>query len=215
MSKIITIDGPTSSGKSTVGFLLSQRINYIFIDTGSIYRAGALKILNSDISIYNQQKCADVFRKLNIKVEGHKIYLDKEEVTDILHSRDITTATPIIASYKEVREECKKIQRQLASKQDTVLTGRDVGSEVFPEANLKFYVTASAEVRARRRFDQQKEKRPEISLSQILEEIIQRDRMDETREVSPSRIPDHAVIVDTSNMDIDQTVNALLQWVQR
>lgn len=212
---IITIDGPVSSGKSSVGLAFAQKIGYEFVDSGAIYRAGALLMLQDKISLEDTSKIIEIFQNLKMKFEtrdGHQhVFVNGKEVTDILHNPDVTVVVPIVAQIPEVREYVKAIQKQIASSQNTVMTGRDTGTEIFPDAPLKFYITASAEARAKRRFTQLKDKRPGVTFETILEEISDRDLKDTTRALSPLKIPEGAVVVDTSNLSIEESVKELLK----
>lgn len=215
MSDVITFDGPSASGKSTVAFLFSQKIGYQFIDTGAIYRAGSLEALEKNIPLDDETKLSEIFRNMDIEFKTQdgeqKIFLDGADITDKLHLPGVTKAVPIVATFSKVREFANTIQREVGEKQNTVMTGRDIGSEIFPDAKLKFFLTASADVRARRRFEQLRAKNPEIKYEDILKETQDRDEKDSTREVSPLRIPDGAVVVDTSNLNTKQAVDELLK----
>lgn len=215
MSNVITIDGPTSSGKSSVGLLFSQKIGYQFIDTGRIYRAGALYILRHGVPIENEERVADVFRNLNIRFEmvgeKQKLFLDDEDVTPYLHSPEITSIVPVVAAHAKAREFAKALQRKIGSAQNTVMVGRDIGSEIFPDAKLKFFLTASPDVRAERRLKQVQKVNPEITKEEILEDMLKRDDADSTREASPFRKPNDAVIVDTTYLTTEESVEKMLE----
>lgn len=215
MSKIITIDGPASSGKSTVGFLFAQKIGYQFIDSGLIYRIGALLSKRLNIDPKDAEKCAEALRDVDIKFKTEDstvhVYLDGEDVTPLLKTPEIDQLVPIVAAHREVREATKGIQRLVGLQQNTVMAGRDIGAEIFPDAKLKFFVTASVEARAKRRYDQQVKTHPEIKIEEIEVDIRQRDQKDSTREASPMRIPGDAIVVDTSDMTIAEVVKRLLE----
>lgn len=215
MSEVITIDGPTSSGKSSVGHLFSASINYQFIDTGAIYRAGSLVILENDVPTNDENKCVKVFENLNVEfkeIDGsQRIFLDGKDITQKLHSPEVTKVVPIVAAYPSVREISKKIQRKIGSLKNTVMTGRDIGTEIFPDAKLKIFLTASPQVRAKRRYKQLKQNDLNISFEKVLEEMLKRDDADSTREASPFRKPEDAVEIDTTNLTTKQTVQNLLE----
>lgn len=215
MEEIITIDGPTSSGKNSVGFLLSQKLGYQYIDSGSIYRAGCIFILRNKISINNLTEVVRIFDNLQIEIkESHhqqRFFANNEDVTDYLHDLKVTKIVSVVSAFKEVREATKKIQYKLAKDKNTVMTGRDIGSEIFPNAKHKFYLTASIETRAKRRFEQLVEKDPTIKIEKILKDMKKRDQNDTTRKVSPLRIPQDAVMIDNSSLTIEQTVEEMLK----
>ncbi len=215
MSKLIAIDGPVSSGKSTIGWLLAQKLNYQFIDTGIFYRLVALKLLRKKISLDNQSAINKICENLDVEFisrdDKQQILSEGQDITDSLHTPEVTKFTPLVAANSDVRRITKKFQQTLGGSQNTVMTGRDIGSEIFPETPFKFYITASAEVRAKRRFNQLKKTRPDATFEKILEEIADRDLKDTTRAVSPLRIPEDAIIIDTSELNIEETVTTLLK----
>ncbi len=215
MSEIITIDGPSSSGKDTVGKMLAQKLGYQFIDTGAMYRAFTLFNLEKNISLNDSPKVTQTSKQANMEFKivngGQRVFLNNQDVTDLLHSKKVTDAVPIIAAIPEVRVNAKQLQRKLAEQKDTVMAGRDIGTVIFPDAKLKFFITASSQVRAQRRWQQQKSSRPDVTLKQIQKEIEDRDQKDSTRSASPLKVPDGAIIIDTSNLDINQTLDELLK----
>lgn len=213
MSNIITVDGPASSGKSTVGFLFAKKIGYQFIDSGLIYRVGVLLAIRNKIKVDSGEKCAELLKNADIDFEMEngivKILANNEDVTDLLKTPEIDNLVPILAAHREVRKATKNVQRKVGESQNTVMAGRDIGSEIFPDAKLKFFVTASIEARAKRRYEQLKINHPSIKYEEVVEEIKKRDEQDSTREASPMRIPKDAIMIDTSNMTIDQAVEEL------
>ncbi len=216
MKNIITIDGPTSSGKNSVGFLLAQKLGYRYIDTGMIYRVGAFKMLKMGISLDNKDKILDIYRNLNVEFTmngGWKMFLDDEDVTDILHIPEISEMTSKVSTMQDVRDIMKGIQRKLAENGSIVMGGRDIGSEIFPQAAYKFFLTASVEVRAKRRFQQLQEKDLSVKYDDVLSSMMERDKRDETREASPMRIPKDAIVIDNSNLTIEQTVEEMLKHI--
>lgn len=211
---VITIDGPTSSGKNSVGFLLAQKLGYQYIDSGSIYRSGCIFILRNNISLDDVEKLADVFRNLNIEVKENgmpRFIVNGEDLTDHLHDSEVTSIVPQISAIKQVREAVKEIQYRLVKSKNTVMTGRDIGSEIFPSAKYKFYLTAKVEIRAQRRFKQLVEKNPFIKFEDVLNAMKDRDHQDQTREISPLRIPKDAMVIDNSNLTVEQTVEEMLR----
>lgn len=216
MSKVITIDGPTSSGKNSVGLMLAQKLMFQYIDSGSIYRAGCIVILRNNIPLDNLEKIVEVFKNLDVQVKSDgefRFFINGEDVTDILHSPEVTKLVPIVSAIKEVREATKIIQHKLAEIKNTVMTGRDIGSEIFPDAKYKFFLTAIVEVRAKRRYEQLKQTNPNVSYEQVLEEMKDRDEKDTTREVSPLRIPPGAIVLDNSNLTVEQTVDEMVKHI--
>ena len=208
MSKIITIDGPVSSGKNSVGHLLSQKLDYQFIDTGSIYRIFALYNIEKKYSVPDLEKIDIRFETKN---HDTLIYADGVEINSRLHEPKVTEYVPIIAAEADVRSISKKFQRKIGESKDTVMTGRDIGTEIFPDADLKIFLTAAAEVRAKRRYEQLKLNNPDITLDEVLKQVIERDKMDTEREASPMRIPEGATVIDNSSLTVEETVEKILE----
>lgn len=213
---VITIDGPSSSGKSTIGLLFSQKIGFQFIDSGSIYRAGTLAVLEKKIPLENHAKITEIFQTMDIRFQMEngkpQAYIYGKNVTSKLNIPKVTETVPAVGAIRSVREIVKNMQKGLAEKQNVVIAGRDIGSEIFPQAELKFLITASAEIRAKRRFEQLKLKNPDVFYEDVLQEIQDRDYKDATREASPFRIPEDVVIIDTSNLNIEQVVEKMMEY---
>lgn len=213
---VITIDGPTSSGKNSVGFLLAQKMGYQYIDSGSIYRSGCIFILRNKISLNDLEKVVEVFKNLKIKVKQNgqpRFFAKGENVTDYLHDPEVTAIVPAVSAIRQVREATKTIQYDLVNLNNTVMTGRDIGSEIFPNAKHKFYLTADISVRAQRRFKQLVKINPATKYEDVLKDMQLRDETDSTREVSPLRVPKDAVVIDNSNLTVEQTVEEMLKHI--
>jgi len=215
---VITIDGPTSSGKNSVGFLLSQKLGYQYIDSGSIYRAGCIFILRKKIPLEDIERIVEVYKNLDAEVKNNdgkfRFFVSGEDVTDILHSPQVTKIVSPVSAIKEVRKATKIIQHGLVQSKNTVMTGRDIGSEIFPEAKHKFFLTASPKVRAQRRFKQLVQKDPLVKYEMVLKDMIERDKRDAERKVSPMRIPKDAIVIDNSNLTVEQTVEQMLKHIR-
>lgn len=215
---VITIDGPTSSGKNSVGFLLSQKLGYQYIDSGSIYRAGCFFIIKNNISPDDTAGLVEVFKNLQIEIKPsdheQRFFANGKDVTGHLHDPDVTNIVSAVSAVKEVREATKIIQYKLVNAHNTVMTGRDIGAEIFPDAGYKFYLTADVRLRAERRFKQLAEKDPNVTYEAVLEAMKERDLKDSTREVSPLRVPQGAVIIDNSNLTVEQTVEEMLKHIR-
>lgn len=216
MSTVIPIDGPTSSGKSSVGFLFSKSIDFQYVDSGAIFRAGTMQILKQHIPLDNEEAVARVFAEAHIEFKevNDKVhtFLNGEDISENLHSPEVTKAVPVVSAYKKVREASTKLQREIASRADTVMCGRDIGTEIFPEAKLKFYLTADIQIRAQRRQAQLREKDPNISYEQVLEEMIDRDKKDMIRKVSPLRIAPDAILIENTVATSKESVEKMLTY---
>ncbi len=217
MEEIITIDGPTSSGKNSVGFLLAQKLGYQYIDTGMIYRVGTYLVLKKNLKLDDVLGITEVFKNLNLEIKSSngslRIFNEDVDLTDVLHSYEVTNDVSAVSAIREVRHITKIIQRELGQLKNTVMTGRDIGSEIFPNAKHKFYLTASIEIRAKRRFNQLAEKDPAIKYEMVLKDMKDRDQSDTTRKASPLRIPKGAVVIDNSDLNVEQTVKEMLRHI--
>lgn len=219
VSIVIPIDGPTSSGKSSVGYLFSKNIGFHYVDSGTIFRAGTLLILNQKVSLEDENQVAEIFASAHIEFKdiNNKMhtFLNGEDVSDILHNPEVTKAVPIVSMYKKVREASTRLQRKVALEQNTVMAGRDIGTEIFPDAKLKFYLTADIQIRAFRRLAQLREKDPDISYEQVLEDMIDRDKKDMTRKISPLRIAPDAIIIENTTASSKESVEKMLSYFKQ
>jgi CMP/dCMP kinase len=216
VSNVITIDGPVSSGKNSVGHLLSKKLGYQFIDTGSIYRIFSLFALDNLLDINNPSDL-EKFHSIDVEFKSEQdhdlVFADGIDVTDKLHLPEVTELVPKVAAIKRVREISKAVQRRLGLRKDTVMAGRDIGTEIFPESKFKFYLTADLDIRAQRRFEQLVEHDPKITFEQVKKQIEDRDKMDTERKISPLRVPDGAITIDNSHRVVDETVAEMLNYV--
>lgn len=216
---IITIDGPVATGKSTVARRLAEQLGYIYFDTGAMYRAVAYGIMKQNVDIEDPAALAAFLNGFHFSIQvrrGSKHYfIGDEDVTEQIRSQAVTGHVSKIAAQRAVRDKLVALQRSMAQGVNAVFEGRDMGSVVFPKADLKIFLTASPEVRARRRLDELRRDRPEeakeLTLEQMTREIEERDRYDSTRENSPLRKASDAFEVDTSNRTIDEVVFQILE----
>lgn len=213
MSYSIAIDGPAGAGKSTIAKLLASKMGYVYIDTGAMYRTLALFFIRSGIDLNDEvavsAKVAEA--KVSIKyVDGAQhVILNDEDVTGFIRTEEVGNAASLTSTYKEVRTRLVALQQELAKTTDVIMDGRDIGTVVLPNANLKIYLTASVECRAKRRFDELTAKGESCDLKQIADDIADRDYRDMNRENSPLRQAEDAVLVDSSDMTIDEVVDRI------
>ena len=204
----IAIDGPAGAGKSTIAKIVAKELGYIYVDTGAMYRTMALACYRAGIKADQKkeviEKCKSVDVSLGYENGTQKVYLNGEDVSIEIRQEVIGNMTSAIAVYGPVREILVKMQQELAAKNNVVMDGRDIGTTVFPDAELKIFVTASAEVRAQRRYDELKAKGQETGFDEILENVKQRDYIDQHREVSPLRKAEDALLLDNTNLTIEQ-----------
>lgn len=217
---IITIDGPIATGKSTIAKKLAEKLGFIFFDTGAMYRCLTYGIMVNKIDVDNPEKLQAFLDTFNFEIKmyrGEKTYLiGEEDVTDKIRGEAVTTLVSKVSAKKAVRDKLVALQRELSVGVNAVFEGRDMGTVVFPNADLKVYVTGRSEVRAKRRFDELKKKFPlenaTLTLEQTLAEINRRDDYDSTREASPLRKADDAFVVDTSDISADEVVYQILEY---
>ncbi len=220
MEKIIKIalDGPSGSGKSTVAKKLSQKLNILYLDTGAMYRATALKALGLNIDTFDEDGVKTFIDDINLEIKyidgTQHTFLDGEDVSEKIREPQVSMAASNISSLKCVRLKMVDMQRQIASKMSCVLDGRDIGSYVLPNADFKFYITASVDVRADRRYKELMLKGHKVDFNALKAEIEQRDFNDKNRDFSPLKKADDAIEIDTSFMSIDQVLNKILSYVE-
>lgn len=211
---IIAIDGPSGAGKSTVAKQLSKRLNIERIDTGAMYRAFAYKFHKNKLEI-NQENIDKVLEDTDIDYIDGSVYLDGENVEAYIRNEQISKLSSNISKIQAVRAKMVELQRKIASTKSVVLEGRDITTVVFPNAEFKFFITASAETRAKRRYEELKQKGENVIYEEILEDINKRDHSDTTREISPLRIADDAIVLDTSESSIDEVVDKLIDIIYK
>ena len=209
---IIAIDGPSGAGKSTVARLLSKKLGYEYIDTGAMYRALAYKAYKQNIDI-NETNIAELLETTNITYYDNKVFLDGENVEDLIRNEVISKAASKISSLKIVREKMVEIQRNIAKNKNVVLEGRDIGTIVFPDAEHKFFITASLEERAKRRYEQLKLNNIEADYTNVINDMMKRDENDSTRKFSPLKPAEDAILIDTTNMDLNEVTKTIAQHI--
>ena len=212
--KIITLDGPSGAGKSTVAKLAANKLGFKYLDTGAMYRAVTLYMLENHINIKNEDEVKNALNKLNIGFDSKcRIILDSKDVSDYIRSERVVKFVSEVSAISSVRKSMVDLQRNIAKEDNYILDGRDTGSVVFPNADFKFYIDASIEERAKRRFKEETEKGKNISFEEIKESIKKRDKYDSNREDSPLIIPQNAVIIDTTNMTANEVVEKITDIV--
>lgn len=217
---IVAIDGPAGAGKSTVSKLLARRMGYQLVDTGAIYRCVALEASRRGIALDDDEKLGALLSELHVsfKVVGeeNRVILGVEDVSGLIRTPEISMGASKVSSRPVVREGLLSVQRRLAlmAEQGAILEGRDIGTVVFPDADMKFFLDASPETRARRRFEELFQKGVESSLEEVLADQTQRDKQDASRDVAPLRPADDAVLVDSSSMPLSDVVRMLEKQIR-
>ena len=218
MSKNIAIDGPAGAGKSTIAKLIAKKLGYIYVDTGAMYRAMALYLLREKIDKNDIESIEESCKKAEITIafeNGEQVVLlNGENVNGFIRTEEVGNMASVSSANAKVREKLVSLQQELAKKTDVVMDGRDIGTVVLPDAYLKIFLTASPEVRAKRRFDELTAKGTACDLEEILKDIIDRDNRDMTRENSPLKQAEDAILVDSSYMSIDEVADKVVSLLK-
>lgn len=218
---IIAIDGPSGAGKSTLGKMLAKALDLLYLDTGAMYRAVAMAVIRKGVAFDEKQKVVEIAEKSKIELIGEpdslKILLDGKDVTAEIRTLEVAQSASVVSTISEVRRIMVEHQRTLGrnAPKGCVLEGRDIGSVVFPHADLKFFLTAKPEARARRRFEEDKAKGRQSTYEQTLTEINERDERDVSRQDSPLTIAQDAVVIDTSELDLREVFEQMLGAVSK
>ncbi|MCX8029513.1 MAG: (d)CMP kinase [Brevinematales bacterium] len=215
MQDVITIDGPVGVGKSTVAKALARKLGYTYLDTGAMYRAFSLKLLRNGISTDDIEGILQLINSTFIDFDGEKVFLDGEDVSSLIRSKEVEKIVSKVASISQVRKFIVSLQRNMSKKGKVVMEGRDCGTVVAPDARYKFYLDASLEERASRRLRDEKYSNRNVSIEDVKREIELRDRIDSTREDSPLRVPDGAIVINTDNMSIEEVVAELVKYIDK
>ncbi|MDA5106893.1 (d)CMP kinase [Brevibacillus thermoruber] len=215
----IAIDGPAGAGKSTVAQQVAKRLAYLYIDTGSMYRALAWAVLNNRVPIDDEAAVSGLLRESEIRLErerdSQRVFWNGQDITDQIRTPEVSQYASIVASYPSVREQMLVLQRHMAAGGNVVMDGRDIGTHVLPDADVKIFLTASTRERAERRLKELLAKGHQTDLATLEAEIAERDKRDMEREAAPLRQADDAVLVDTTGMTIDQVVERILKICER
>ena len=214
----VAVDGPAGAGKSSISKIVAKKLGYLHIDTGAMYRSVTWAVLHNHIDVNNQKAVEALLPELDLTMEASddscKVFIAGQDVTDFIRTPQVNNAVSIVASYKGVRQYLVERQRLMAEAGGVILDGRDIGSVVLPNAELKIYLTASVEARAMRRYLEVKGTVNEQTLEDIKDSVMQRDDMDKNRKESPLIQVEDAVLVDSSEMTFDETVEYILHLVQ-
>ncbi|MEC3884682.1 (d)CMP kinase [Halobacillus litoralis] len=213
----IAIDGPAAAGKSTVAKKVAEKLSFIYVDTGAMYRALTWKALKQGVSLEDEDGLAQLLSQSELNLiqsdSGQRVILDQQDVSDEIRTAEVTNQVSIVAKHKNVREEMVQRQQELVKDKGVVMDGRDIGTHVLPDAEVKIFMIASVEERAERRHKENIEKGFSSDLQQLKEEIRKRDEIDSNREIAPLVKAEDAIEIDTTSMNIDQVVEGILNIV--
>ncbi len=217
----VAIDGPAATGKSTVGSTLARRQGWLFVDTGAMYRSVTLAALRSGTRLDDEAAVGEIAKNRSIEIDRgtndnqpERLLLDGKDVTELLHTPEIDQAVSIVSALAPVREAMVKRQRSIATRRSVVMAGRDIATNVLPAASFKIYLDARPEVRARRRCEEFRKRGEPSEYEQILQQVLDRDRLDSERKLNPLRAADDATVVDTSDLTLDEVIHAVVRLVE-
>ena len=218
MSFIVGIDGPAGSGKGTVTKKVANKLGLTNIDTGITYRCVALEVLNHNIPLDNKEKIIEVAKNIEIDIDntpdGDIVFLNGKDVTKDIRSKEVTKIVSPVSSIKEVRFLMVELQRKLAQGKNVIMEGRDICTYVFPNANVKVYLDASIEERAKRRYKENQEKGIDMSYEEVYESIKKRDENDKAKEIGALKLAEDSAILDTTNLTIDEVVEKIIEIIK-
>ena len=215
MSYKIAIDGPSSAGKSTIAKMLAKELGYIYIDTGAMYRAIAYYLIENSIDYNDENKINEVLDKIDVTLDYDKdnnlyVYLNNVDISGKIRTQEVGEAASVSSQFSKVREKLVSLQRKLAEEKSCCMDGRDIASNVLPNANLKLYLNATLDCRANRRYLEEKEKGIDTTIEKVMEELKTRDYRDMHRENNPLIKVDDAIEIDTTEMTPDEVVDSIL-----
>ena len=215
----VAIDGPASSGKSTISKLIAKENHFVYLDTGAMYRVVTLAVLRNKISIDDHEAIEKLVQTIEIgfsmKDGKQSVFMNGEDVTDEIRSVEVTRNVSAVSALKEVRTRLVHLQREIAENHSIIMDGRDIGTVVLPQAEIKIFLVASVEERAKRRFIENQEKGIEMSYEELVEDIRRRDHIDSTRKESPLKKAEDAIEIDTTTMTIDDVVKTVTALIQK
>lgn len=214
----IAIDGPASAGKSTIAKLVAKKLGYIYCDTGAMYRSVTYMAKQEKVSYSDELQIVELMNKFKINfkndINGQKVFINEQDISDEIRSVDITNNVSEVSALRLVREKLLELQREIANNSDVVMDGRDIGTTVLPDADVKIFMIASVHERAVRRFKEYESKGIEVSLDQLEKEISERDYKDSHRAISPLKKANDAIELDTTSLSVDEVVTKVLEVVK-
>lgn len=216
MKKIsIAVDGPSAAGKSSISKIVAKKLDYIYIDTGAMYRCVGYYCLQNNIDIHDEAAVSKVLEQIKIEMDSNNhVYLNNDDVSEMIRQDQVSMVASVVSSYQAVRTFLVEQQRQMASVGGVILDGRDIGTVVLPDAQLKIYQIASVDTRAKRRYLENQERGLKADLEAIKKDIEQRDYQDMNRDISPLKQADGAIVLDTSDLTLQEVVDRVIELVE-
>ncbi|MFU0791600.1 (d)CMP kinase [Virgibacillus proomii] len=215
----VAIDGPAAAGKSTVAKIVAEKLSCIYIDTGAMYRAITWKALKNDVNVNEEAALVKLLETTIMELkqgrDGQLVFIDGQDVTTAIRSNEVTNAVSYVAKHPLIRKEMVRRQQLLAEEKDVVMDGRDIGTHVLPDAEVKIFLVASVEERAKRRYEENKRKGIHTDFNELKKEIEQRDELDSKREISPLIKAEDAVKIDTTSLTIEEVAERILEEVRK
>jgi CMP/dCMP kinase len=216
---IITIDGPAGTGKTTIARMLAERLKFAYFDTGAMYRALTYYLSKQQVELKDEEKLSTLLKNFQFEIremgKEKRYFVFEKDVTELIRTEEITRKVSEIAALPAVREALVAIQREYGKKKNAIFEGRDMGTIVFPKADVKIFLTARASVRAERRYFEFKEKNHPVKEQQVLKDILERDQFDASRLVSPLKQAEDAHLIDTSDLTVDQVIEKMLTFIPK
>lgn len=214
----VAIDGPSGAGKSSISREAAKRLGYVYVDTGAMYRAAALFVMQRRIDPEDAERVGGILPMLDIELKNEngeqKVYLCGENVSRVIRTKEVTRCAPIVSANPKVRQCLSEIQQEMAQKNNIIMDGRDIGTVVLPNADVKIFLTASAEVRAQRRFKEMLEKGMDATFEEVLADIKERDYYDEHKPISPLKPARDSILIDTSEIDYEHSVQLVINTIR-
>jgi cytidylate kinase len=215
----VAIDGPAGAGKSTVARMVAESLGYIYVDTGAMYRTVTLKSIRENVDATDVGRLVSLSERLEIRLvpeqNGQRVHMDGEDVTEAIRSVEVTNQVSAIAAVSQIRDILVQLQRDIAGERGVVMDGRDIGTNVLPDAEVKVFMTASVRIRAERRWRELREKEPSVTVESLMAAISERDRIDSEREASPLMQAEDAILLDTSAMTIEEAADSITTLCRR
>jgi cytidylate kinase len=211
---IVAVDGPAGSGKSTISKKIAEKLKLTYLDTGAMYRMITYYVIKNNVDIENQNKLEEILNGLKLDIKEDRFFLNGEDISDEIRGVEVTNNVSKVAAIKIVREKLVDLQRSISKGKKVILDGRDIGTVVFPDADIKIFLVASPSERAKRRLKDFQNKGIEHSYEEVLDEIVKRDKMDSERKESPLKKAEDAIEIDTSSMTIDEVSIKIIDLIK-